>query len=96
MERVARERAKGHRKREQELFRFHDGWERGWLPDNWQESVSRWLDLGLSISDLMALQGRTFSRGRNTYWTYFCGAAWGTLRDYQDRAAEIIAAEDQS
>lgn len=79
--------------RAHDLDVFDTRW-RAWLPGNWEHSVNGWLDLGLTIDDLVRLIGATQAKPRQDPWKYFCGAAWGTLRQRQQRAHELIAASN--
>lgn len=75
--------------RQVQLEAFSDEWF-AWMPPDWHVSVGRFLDLGLSNDDLIALARMTFTKDRRSSWHYFCGAAWGQLRQRQERAEEIL------
>lgn len=64
--------------------------------DNWETSVDRWIELGLTIDDLeeavkIAMRSKKPSEAT---WKWFCGIAWKMLRDRQDAAKAILDAED--
>lgn len=65
------------------------------LPDGWQSSVGRWLDLGLTVQlideAISAAVGRERIR-REDRWAYFAGCCWGTLRKLADRATDLAEA----
>ena len=94
MERAAWEQRELATIREIEIEAFHDRWIRGWLPEDWFVSLGRFLDLGLSGPELEDLQRTTFAKSRQNFWNYFCGCAWTSLRQRQERAEEIIRTMD--
>jgi hypothetical protein len=62
------------------------------LPDGWQASIGRWLDLGLPMA--MIDQAISASVGRRKIapedrWSYFAGCCWGKLRDLGNRTKQI-------
>lgn len=66
------------------------------LPEDWESSVATFMRSGLPwpvMDDLVtvALNART----RN-YWRYFCGCCWTRIRQIQERAAELVNAEEAS
>jgi hypothetical protein len=91
MAEAAAEQAVDRGQRDHDLDVVETRW-RGWMPGNWEYSVNCWLDAGLTIDDLVRLIGATQAKPRQDAWKYFCGAAWGTLRQRQERAHELIAA----
>lgn len=59
----------------------------------WQDSISRFLDAGLSLHDLVHFAEVKLRSGqiRNTgVWKYFCGTCWRVLKDRQETASAII------
>lgn len=65
------------------------------LPEGWQASVGRWLDLGLPMAmidqAISATVGRTNVR-REDRWSYLAGCCWGKLRDLAGQAKSIADA----
>ena len=63
-----------------------------YLPEGWQSSVGRWLDLGLTVElideAISAAVGRS-NIPRNDRWAYFAGCCWGVIRNLGDHAKRI-------
>lgn len=70
-----------------------------YLPEGWQASVGRWLDLGLPMTmidqAISAAVGRTNVR-REDRWSYLAGCCWGKLRDLADQAKSVADASQQA
>lgn len=69
------------------------------LPDDaeWKASITRFLSLGLSpaaIEASVATAAAAKHVARRLRWKYFCGICWNKVRDLQDSARQILAAED--
>lgn len=66
------------------------------LPGDWQNSVGRFHDLGLPLSEIKdcinAMGGSTCHPDKA--FRYFAGCAWRVLREIQDAAAEIAASTE--
>lgn len=67
------------------------------LPDDWRDSIRRFLGLGLDMTDLeefthTAMAARKIPNHR--VFSYFCGIAWNTIRDMQAEALERAEPED--
>lgn len=64
------------------------------LPEGWDVSIGRWLDLGtpMAIIDkaIAASVGRAIVREKR--WNYFAGCCWSMIRDLGDRAKRIAEA----
>lgn len=63
------------------------------LDANWDESIARFIALGLSRDDLQrfiwkAMEKRGLRSGSE--WRYFCGICWNTLTDRQEAARRIL------
>ncbi len=65
-------------------------------PADWQPTVARWVGRGMTAEDLVALIDNVLPRNVSDHkmWGYFCGAVRNTLAERADRAAEILAGED--
>lgn len=75
------------------LEAVRDAWKPYYLPADWAASVVTFIKAGLCREDLLAMVRVAYSKrgiGRNR-WAYFCGCCWTRIRQYQDRAAEILA-----
>lgn len=96
------------RKRQSEMAaavnHFDHSW-RGWLnsPDDptsymprdpdWEDSVERWITLGLTptdLADLIPAAMRKQSVPNGQVWKYYCGVVWGHLREVSAAAAEEL------
>ena len=68
------------------------------LDIDWKDSVARWLELGLDLEfDLLPLIGRVRrndSIAHGEKWRYFCGSAWGRLRERQVDARRLIETKE--
>ena len=75
-----------------------DAWpsyRRKYLPVAWMSDVDTFLDAGLPahvIVQMASLAGG--KQGVSNRWSYFCGCCWTRIRQMQERAAEIIAEEE--
>lgn len=64
------------------------------LPPGWRESIAQFARAGLTEREL--LEDAVVSTLNKSHiaagglWRYFCGTAWGMLKDRQDRARAII------
>lgn len=63
------------------------------LPEGWEASVGRWLDLGLPLTlidkAIASAVGRTYVPAKDRF-AYFAGCCWSLLRELKDRT-EVIA-----
>lgn len=66
-------------------------WHQGKLPDDWTDTIDRFLDSGLPADVVLKMvRVAQNKRGGMGYrWSYFCGCCWNRIRELQDRAAEI-------
>lgn len=64
-------------------------------PPNWEDSVERFLDLGLDINDLVEMVPVAMRSNVSTdsVWRYFCGIAWKEIARRQELARRLT--EDQ-
>ena len=65
------------------------------MPPGWESSVVRWLDIGLTMDDLIELVAVTSSKkikeqGR---FSYFAGCCWNVVRERQETAEKIVKGE---
>ena len=70
-------------------------YKRQYLPVAWTSDVDNFLDAGLPadvIVQMAALAGR--KQDVSNGWSYFCGCCWNKIRQMQERAAEIVAEEE--
>ncbi len=62
------------------------------LPEGWQASVGRWLDLGLPMAMIDQAISATVGRAsvqREDRWSYLAGCCWGKLRDLASQAKAL-------
>jgi len=65
------------------------------LPADYANSVRTFLAAGLTMTDLDELIKVAMStKGTTDQWRYFCGCAWKRIKAAQERAAEIVAEQD--
>lgn len=60
------------------------------LSDDWHTSIKKFLDEGLTLSDLTWFAEDAMLNPRvrrDGVWRYFCGICWSTLKEAQQRAA---------
>lgn len=65
-------------------------------PEDWQVSVKHWVAAGLDLEALNSLVEDVMPRRNVPFdrlWTYFCGAAWKTLRERQEIARRLLDEE---
>lgn len=66
--------------------------DRPMLPEGWQASIGRWLDLGLPMAlidkAIASSIGRNYIRA-DKRWNYFAGCCWSLLRELGNRAKQI-------
>lgn len=66
------------------------------MPSGWESSIGQFLDAGLSAEVILEMVGvANAARGVSDRWVYFCGCCWTRVRQLQDRALEILSAEDE-
>lgn len=75
-------------------LRWRDDWE-SWpgaepLPVDWESTILRFLDHGLSARDVHELIEPAMLSAAKSEWRYFCGCCWTRLRQYRERAYEIL------
>lgn len=66
-------------------------------PPSWEASWRRFTEAGLTAPDLLEIAHSALSNERvrsDGVWRYFCGAAWGIVRERQHEAQRLVAAED--
>lgn len=75
---------------------FDAEWYQGKRPADWTDTIDRLLNAGLPIEVVLRMAGVAQNkRGAMGYrWAYFCGCCWNRVREMQDRAMEILAAEE--
>jgi len=65
-------------------------------PDDWPDSIDRFITLGLS--ELLVLDCLSITVRRRIHsdgcWRYFCGIAWKRLKEVQDAAHEVVSGQD--
>lgn len=69
------------------------------LPGNFDASIKNFLAAGLNFGDLedlikVAMSSKVATSRKGDTWKYFCGCCWKRIRQAQERAAEILAEED--
>jgi hypothetical protein len=59
---------------------------------NWQQSVERWLELGLNNEDLWSLMAvaMTGPAPEREIWKYFCGCCWREIGTRQEVARQLV------
>jgi hypothetical protein len=60
---------------------------------DWQESVTRFVALGIYEEELLRLIGVAMGKkniASGDVWRYFCGCAWRAITDLQETARQII------
>lgn len=65
------------------------------LPEGWEASVGRWLDLGAPLTLIDKAIAASVGRRKiptADRWNYFAGCCWGMIRDLGDRAKQIADA----
>jgi hypothetical protein len=81
---------------------FEDTWylempQWAYLPDDWKETVIRFESLGVSthvmrnVIEIVATKHHVEQRAR---FKYFCGICWNKVRELQEIARQILAAEE--
>jgi hypothetical protein len=66
------------------------------MDPNWQESVARFLSLGLTMDDLERYIRITMSKSPmqlDERFRYFCGCCWRAITDLQESARRILESE---
>lgn len=66
------------------------------LDENWQESITRFLSLGLTVDRMRSLIRIAMTKPRlrtDETFRYFCGCAWREITDLQESARRIIESE---
>ncbi len=61
----------------------------------WQDSLGRWVALGIHEEELLRLIRVAMSNDRlaaDDVWRYFCGCAWRAVTELQETARQIIEA----
>lgn len=94
MRRAASEIAAHDDRVEDILDAVQDAWKPYYQPADWAASVVTFIKAGLSEDDLLAMVRVAYAKrgiGSSGRWAYFCGCCWSRIRQYQDRAAEIVA-----
>lgn len=77
------------------LAAVRQAWKPYYMPADWAASVVTFVKAGLSQDDLLAMVKVAYAKrgiGTHNRWAYFCGCCWTRVRQYQDRASEILAA----
>ena len=67
------------------------------LPEGWEASVGRWLDLGLPLAAIDKAIASSVGRRKlasSARWNYFAGTCWNMLRSLGDRARQIAEAAE--
>lgn len=85
--------------RRRELAKFEEVWT-GWrysdgvsvaLPDDWRESVERFLNLGLDLADVLNLiRPAMTAKGVRDEFRLFCHKAWEEIGERQELARRLI------
>lgn len=68
-----------------------------YLPEGWEASVGRWLDLGLPLTLIDKAIASSVGRNkiaRESRWNYFAGCCWSLLRELGDRTKQIAEAAE--
>jgi len=81
--------------RDETFAEFYDAWpqyKRRLIPPGWEASIETWISRGLTLEDLIGFIPGATRSGISNAWAYFCGIAWRTLDQIEDRAAEIVDA----
>lgn len=101
---AAEERRIGYEKRaevESWFLKIWKSWTYGgdkktvYIPSDFGSSIHQFLAAGLEPSDLEELVGVAMRcKTSKDEWKYFCGCCWKRVRQAQERAAEILAEED--
>lgn len=65
------------------------------LPTSWEQTIERFLSLGLTLDDLEgfvenAMTARLRGRGEHSEFRYFCGIAWRVVEEITEEAAQIV------
>lgn len=96
IKRAAEELATQNSDRSELYAAFKAEWYQGNLPADWTETIDRFLNAGLPIETVLRMaKVAQNKRGAMGYrWAYFCGCCWNRVRDLQDRALELLAAEE--
>lgn len=63
------------------------------LPEGWEASVGRWLDLGLPMTlidkAIASAVGRSYVPAKDRF-AYFAGCCWSLLKELKDRTEQIV------
>lgn len=87
-----------HRDAEREaISSFEAAWPWSNPPEDWQPTISRFVTLGLSASDLLHILAKSYDRttGFDHCWRYFCKVAWSEVKLIRARAEEALRAEPE-
>jgi hypothetical protein len=103
--RVAATRAKQARKRDKYAVEFLNAWQ-SWtngygesseLDSNWETTIRRFYDLGVSIEDIkhcVDVAGGNKKVSRYDTYRYFCGCVWRVVTEMQDAAKALLEVEE--
>ena len=58
--------------------------------DDWVRSIETFLRAGLTVDDLHDMIPIAMHRTSSDAWAYFCGIAWNTIRDAENRSMELL------
>lgn len=64
---------------------------------NWRNSIERFYELGVPLEELTRLVDVACGNERiktDETWRYFCGCVWRYVKDIQESASEILAADE--
>lgn len=64
---------------------------------DWQRTITQFRDVGLDHDDLMFAIEKAMANRRlaeDQIWRYFCGVAWRMVEDRQQKATELLQAEE--
>lgn len=64
------------------------------IPDDWPDTIDRFIEAGLTIDDLCEFARNALNRSGVDRWNkyrYFCGIAWKVLSERQEAARELLS-----
>lgn len=64
------------------------------LPSSFRASLDQFMDAGLEIDEIEHLIEVAMNSHADDVWKYLCGCCWNLIRDMQDRAKELLTADE--
>ncbi len=77
---------------------FRSAWPFNSIPDDWKNSLTNFVRMGLTADDLLHFLAQAYERteGMDWCWKYFCKVSWSEVRAIRERAAAVLEEEPPS